>query len=135
MPDPVILTVRYTPPGAPESDSLHLELHTEPGARVSLRLTSPPRPPVPADPGPAPESRPAPAPQSAFPQPRGARAWDDPALPADCAPGLAPDLLTDAQANARILYGLARGWTQRRVGEFAGRSATTVNKIKKAHSE
>lgn len=56
--------------------------------------------------------------------------WELPDLPADCAPGRAPELLTDAQARARMDYGLSRGWTQRRIGEFAGRSATTVNKYK-----
>jgi hypothetical protein len=57
--------------------------------------------------------------------------WDMPGLPADCAPGRAPELLTDEQARARIVYGLSRTvWTQRRIGQFAGRSATTVNKIK-----
>ncbi|GAB3006854.1 hypothetical protein GCM10023080_085750 [Streptomyces pseudoechinosporeus] len=57
--------------------------------------------------------------------------WD---LPADCAPGRAPELLTDEQAHARIVYyALTRtDWTQRRIGGFAGRSATTVNKVKKA---
>ncbi|MFF3558406.1 hypothetical protein ACFYXL_33895 [Streptomyces tsukubensis] len=57
--------------------------------------------------------------------------WDLPGLPADCAPGRAPELLTDAQVNARIDYGLTQEWTQRRTGEFAGRSATVVNRRKK----
>lgn len=61
--------------------------------------------------------------------------WELPDLPADCAPGRAPELLTDAQSRARIRYGLGRGWTQRRIGEFAGRSATTVNKMAKAALE
>jgi hypothetical protein len=56
--------------------------------------------------------------------------WELPDLPADCAPGRAPELLTDTQARARMDYGLSREWTQRRIGEFAGRSATTVNKYK-----
>ncbi|WP_157968725.1 hypothetical protein [Streptomyces geranii] len=52
-------------------------------------------------------------------------------MPVECAPGRAPELLTDVQARARIVYGLTRtDWTQRRIGEFAGRSATTVNKVK-----
>ncbi|MFJ1610452.1 hypothetical protein ACIOHS_45190 [Streptomyces sp. NPDC088253] len=59
--------------------------------------------------------------------------WELPELPADCAPGRVPDLLTDEQARARVVYGLTRtDWTQRRIGEFAGRSATTVNKVKAA---
>ncbi|MDQ0913727.1 hypothetical protein QFZ22_009799 [Streptomyces canus] len=57
--------------------------------------------------------------------------WDLPGLPADCAPGRAPELLTDAQVTARIDYGLTQEWTQRRIGEFAGRSATVVNRRKK----
>ncbi len=57
--------------------------------------------------------------------------WDLPGLPADCAPGRAPELLTDSQVTARIDYGLTQEWTQRRIGEFAGRSATVVNRRKK----
>ncbi|MEU3282102.1 hypothetical protein [Streptomyces antibioticus] len=38
MADPVIVTVHYIPPGAPGADSLHLELHAEPGARLTLQL-------------------------------------------------------------------------------------------------
>ncbi|WP_217207762.1 hypothetical protein [Streptomyces sp. AC550_RSS872] len=65
-------------------------------------------------------------------QPTGpAKDWDLPGLPADCAPGRTPELLTDTQVNARIDYGLTQGWTQRRIGEFAGRSATVVNRRKK----
>ncbi|MET8725503.1 hypothetical protein, partial [Streptomyces misionensis] len=65
-----------------------------------------------------------PAPQPA-PAPAGpVKDWDLPGLPADCAPGRAPELLTDSQVTARIDYGLTQGWTQRRIGEFAGRSAT-----------
>lgn len=72
-----------------------------------------------------------PAPQPA-PAPAGpVKDWDLPGLPADCAPGRAPKLLTDAQVTARIDYGLTQGWTQRRIGEFAGRSATVVNRRKK----
>ncbi|MFJ5646406.1 hypothetical protein [Streptomyces sp. NPDC093223] len=56
--------------------------------------------------------------------------WDRPGLPADCAPGRAPELLTDAQVTARMNYGLDQEWTQRRIGEFAGRSATVVNRHK-----
>ncbi|MET9915300.1 hypothetical protein ABZZ74_53340 [Streptomyces sp. NPDC006476] len=33
--------------------------------------------------------------------------------------------------TARIDYGLTQEWTQRRIGEFAGRSATVVNRRKK----
>ncbi|SEB29426.1 hypothetical protein SAMN04490357_0001 [Streptomyces misionensis] len=71
-----------------------------------------------------------PAPQPAAPS-GPVKDWDLPGLPADCAPGRAPELLTDAQVTARIDYGLTQGWTQRRVGEFAGRSATVVNRRKK----
>ncbi|MFI1840320.1 hypothetical protein [Streptomyces olivaceoviridis] len=68
----------------------------------------------------------------AAPQPKGpVKDWDLPGLPADCAPGRAPELLTDTQVTARIDYGLTQGWTQRRIGEFAGRSATVVNRRKK----
>ncbi len=56
--------------------------------------------------------------------------WDLPGLPADCAPGRTPELLTDAQVVARMTYGITQGWTQRRTGEFAGRSATVVNRHK-----
>ncbi|MEU3342866.1 hypothetical protein [Streptomyces sp. NPDC006668] len=45
--------------------------------------------------------------------------------------GRAPELLTDSQVIARIDYGLTQEWTQRRIGEFAGRSATVVNRRKK----
>ena len=63
----------------------------------------------------------------------GGCSWGLPDLPADCAPGRAPELFTDEQAHARIVYGLTRtDWTQRRIGQFAGRSATTVNTIKAA---
>ncbi|MFH8477228.1 hypothetical protein [Streptomyces sp. NPDC018000] len=58
--------------------------------------------------------------------------WELPGLPAEVRPGVEPVMLTDEQSRARIRYGLGRGWTQRRVGEFAGRSATTVNKVKAA---
>ncbi|MGW6648218.1 hypothetical protein ACWF80_38025, partial [Streptomyces iakyrus] len=65
-------------------------------------------------------------------QPAGpVKDWDLPDLPADCAPGRAPELLTDTQVTARIDYGITQEWTQRRVGEFAGRSATVVNRRKK----
>ncbi|MER8062493.1 MULTISPECIES: hypothetical protein [unclassified Streptomyces] len=44
-----------------------------------------------------------------------------------------PELLADEQARAGIAYGLTRtDWTQRRIGAFAGRSATTLNKVKAA---
>ncbi|MFE2718887.1 hypothetical protein ACFXKI_45025 [Streptomyces mirabilis] len=57
--------------------------------------------------------------------------WELPELPAGCAPGRVPKLLTDEQARARIVYGLTRtDWTQRRIGAFAGRSATVVNRVK-----
>lgn len=62
--------------------------------------------------------RPTPQPAPARPT----RDWDLPGLPADCAPGRKPELLTDAQVTARIDYGLTQEWTQRRIGEFAGRS-------------
>ncbi|GAA2268233.1 hypothetical protein GCM10010232_70760 [Streptomyces amakusaensis] len=58
--------------------------------------------------------------------------WDLPGLPADCAPGRKPDLLTETQAHARIRYGHANGWAQRRVATFAGRSPSTVHKHMKA---
>ncbi|MGK5500515.1 hypothetical protein [Streptomyces sp. URMC 125] len=62
---------------------------------------------------------------------RPPRDWELPGLPAECAPGIDPALITDDQARARIVYGLTKTeWTQRRIGEFAGRSATTVNKVK-----
>ncbi|MFJ2645047.1 hypothetical protein [Streptomyces sp. NPDC087511] len=54
--------------------------------------------------------------------------WDLPGLPADCAPGRAPELLTDTQAHARIRYGHEHGWSQRRVATFAGRSPSTIHK-------
>ncbi|MFJ8856571.1 hypothetical protein [Streptomyces sp. NPDC102437] len=83
---------------------------------AQLHPTAPPRPP-------------APAPEPAdLPQPRSAHPWDDPSLPDDCAPGLAPDLLTDAQSLARIRYGYEHGWSQRRVATFAGRSPATAHK-------
>ncbi|MFJ5851250.1 hypothetical protein [Streptomyces sp. NPDC092903] len=76
--------------------------------------------------GPEPEAEPS----ADLPPPRSSQDWDQPGLPADCAPGRAPGLLTDAQAHARMDYGLAQGWTQRRTGAFAGRSATVVNRKK-----
>lgn len=57
--------------------------------------------------------------------------WERPELPAECIPGRRPVLLTDDQVIARIAYGISQGWTQRRTGEFAGRSATVVNRRKK----
>ncbi|MFE3152807.1 hypothetical protein ACFXJ6_40240 [Streptomyces sp. NPDC059218] len=54
--------------------------------------------------------------------------WDIPGLPADCAPGRAPELLTDTQAHARIRYGHEHDWSQRRVATFAGRSPSTIHK-------
>ncbi|WP_332010494.1 hypothetical protein OH736_45985 (plasmid) [Streptomyces sp. NBC_01650] len=54
--------------------------------------------------------------------------WDLAGLPADCAPGRAPELLTDTQAHARIRYGHKNGWSQRRVATFAGRSPSTIHK-------
>lgn len=177
MAEPVIVTVHYTPPGAPDSDRLHLELHAEPGARLTVHLGAlrpPPKPTeTPAVPSQAQEPqgpslrstvhrlhalgitdtdtaqrqaaaalgravspgsvarylREASAAQS--PQLPPARDWHLPSLPADCAPGRAPQLLTDTQAHARIRYGISQGWTQRRIGEFAGRSATVVNRVSK----
>ncbi|GBF64099.1 hypothetical protein TMEN_6771 [Trichophyton mentagrophytes] len=38
MAEPVIVTVHYTPPGAPRVDSLRLELHAERGAGLTLEL-------------------------------------------------------------------------------------------------
>ncbi|WP_331726156.1 hypothetical protein [Streptomyces sp. NBC_01276] len=35
---PVVLSVRYTPPDAAECDSVHIELHAEPGSRVRVQL-------------------------------------------------------------------------------------------------
>ncbi|WP_190175527.1 DUF2637 domain-containing protein [Streptomyces nitrosporeus] len=60
--------------------------------------------------------------------------WDLPGLPATCAPGMRPELLTDTQVTARMDYGITQGWTQRRTGEFAGRSATVVNRHKQKRS-
>ncbi|WP_107489508.1 DUF2637 domain-containing protein [Streptomyces sp. rh34] len=57
--------------------------------------------------------------------------WELPGLPTDVRPGVAPIMLTDEQSHIRIRYGLDQGWSQRRIGEFAGRSATTVNKVAK----
>ncbi|RPK78694.1 hypothetical protein EES47_30165 [Streptomyces sp. ADI98-12] len=57
--------------------------------------------------------------------------WERPELPAECVPGRRPVLLTDDQVTARIAYGISQGWSQRRIGEFAGRSATAVNRRKK----
>lgn len=57
--------------------------------------------------------------------------WELPGLPADVRPGVASIMLTDEQSHIRIRYGLDQGWAQRRIGEFAGRSATTVNKVAK----
>ncbi|MFJ6015192.1 hypothetical protein [Streptomyces sp. NPDC092952] len=45
--------------------------------------------------------------------------WDLPDLPPECGSGLAPELLTDAQAQARIEFGFGVGWVQRRVAVFA----------------
>ncbi|MFG2716577.1 hypothetical protein ACGFX2_39600 [Streptomyces goshikiensis] len=83
--------------------------HTGP-ARVTARVDHQEQPPAP--------QRPA------------AKDWDQPGLPAELRPGVAPALLTEEQSRARIVYGLSQEWTQRRIGEFAGRSATTVNKVK-----
>ncbi|MFD6783557.1 helix-turn-helix domain-containing protein [Streptomyces diastaticus] len=115
MAEPVIVTMRYTPPGAPDTESLHLELHTEPGARLTVHLGRHARSLTSVD-------------IPAQPQPEQPD-WDRPNLPADCAPGIKPVLLTDTQAHARIHYGLSQGWTQRRTGEFAGRSAAVVNRV------
>ncbi|MER7050544.1 hypothetical protein [Streptomyces jumonjinensis] len=72
------------------------------------------------------EPRPVPAAPAA-----PVRDWDHPGLPEECAPGRAPELLTDDQSRARILYGLTQtDWSQRRIAAVAGKSATTVNKIK-----
>ena len=57
--------------------------------------------------------------------------WELPGLPAETGPGLRPEVLTHTQVEARIRYGLAQEWTQRRIGEFAGRSAATVHKAAK----
>lgn len=92
-----------------------------------------------------PTTAPAPAParpqvSARVPEPQTAPAaparpladWQRPDLPASCAPGRRPELLTDAQREARIEYGLSQeDWSQRRIGEFAGRSATVVNRRKK----
>jgi hypothetical protein len=53
-------------------------------------------------------------------------------LPKETGPGLRPEVLTDAQALARIRYGHENGWAQRRVAAFAGRSPSTVHKLMKA---
>ncbi|MEV6134331.1 helix-turn-helix domain-containing protein [Streptomyces violaceusniger] len=122
MTDAVIVTVHYTPPGTP--DSLLLELHAEPGARLTLHLSSPPLPA--ADTCGTAEKPKAVAP---IPEPRHtSQDWDLPGLPAECSPGRAPHLLTDAQATARIRYGYQQGWTQRRIATFAGRATGTVHK-------
>ncbi len=56
---------------------------------------------------------------------------DQTGFPADCVPGRMPELLSEKQVRARIMYKLTRtGWTQRRIGAFAGRSATVVNRVK-----
>ncbi|NEA18510.1 helix-turn-helix domain-containing protein [Streptomyces halstedii] len=124
----MILTIRYTPPGAPGTDSLHLELYAEPGSRLDLQLSAPPRLAVPF-------SEPAHQSQSVvlasgvdIPGPRSTKDWDQPGLPLACAPGRVPELLTDAQAHARMRYGYQQGWAQRRIAAFAGRATGTVNK-------
>ncbi|GAA3262349.1 hypothetical protein GCM10010493_41230 [Streptomyces lavendulae subsp. grasserius] len=57
---PVVLSVRYTPPDAAECDSVHIELHADPGSRVRVQLAQPRSadaagPPGPATPGPTSE--------------------------------------------------------------------------------
>lgn len=112
------------------------QTRTAPPVPVSAARTAPPagRISVPVD---VPADHQAPAPKTEAPAPAAPQRpaappkdWEREDLPADCAPGIAPALLTDQQSRARIRYGLAEGWTQRRIGEFAGRSATTVNKLK-----
>ncbi|MEW1854654.1 DUF2637 domain-containing protein [Streptomyces albidoflavus] len=124
-----------------------------PSAPAPVNLTKAPRPaeavsaPQSAPQPPArPEAAPAPAvaaeapsrPQvtTRVPETQAAPArpladWERPELPAECIPGRRPVLLTDEQVTARIAYGVSRGWTQRRIGEFAGRSAAVVNRRKK----
>ncbi|SEB29568.1 hypothetical protein SAMN04490357_0016 [Streptomyces misionensis] len=131
MADPVIVTVQYTPPGA--ADSLRLELHAEPGARLTLQLGARTTPAsVPTQPQPTDwedlSGRPKPPASPDWADLSGIRDWDLPGLPAECAPGRRPELLTDSQVTARLRYGYEQGWTQRRIGAFAGRAAGTVHK-------
>ncbi|GAA2913124.1 hypothetical protein GCM10010524_50190 [Streptomyces mexicanus] len=134
MAEPVIVTVHYTPPGAPDTGTLHLELHADPGARLTVHLgTRHATPPVPTQPEPPDWED-----LSGRPEPRfkgqdeadlsGIFDWDLADLPADCAPGRKPELLTGAQAVARIRYGYEQGWSQRRIASFAGRSPSTAHK-------
>lgn len=124
-----------------------------PSAPAPVDLTKAPRPAeavsAPQS-APQPPARPEPAPAAAVaaevpsrpqvtarvPEPQAAPArpladWERPELPAECAPGRRPVLLADDQVTARIAYGISQGWSQRRIGEFAGRSATVVNRRKK----
>lgn len=106
-------------PAAPRKDAtapVTAAAQTAPG-RVTARIED-------QEDKPAPAAGPAPA--------APVDDWDLPGLPADCAPGRTPELLTDAQAHARIRYGYAQGWAQRRVAAFAGRSPSTVHKHMKA---
>ncbi|MCA1224068.1 hypothetical protein [Streptomyces sp. 8L] len=126
------LTVRYTPPGAPDSDSIHVKLHAAPGARIELHLPLPnPRDPTDTDPQTTllPTDHDQASPWATTTKPEAtAKDWELPWLPADCAPGTEPLLLTDAQAAARLRYGYEQGWAQRRIGAFAGRAPATVHK-------
>ncbi|MFD9684077.1 hypothetical protein ACFWAD_29695 [Rhodococcus sp. NPDC059969] len=104
-------------PAAPQADprkdaTVSVAAEQTSPARITARVTT------------ESQEQPAPAQQPAGP----VKDWDIPGLPADCAPGQKPDLLTDNQAHARIRYGHANGWAQRRVATFAGRSPSTIHK-------
>lgn len=109
-------------PAAPRQDATAVmaAAQTTPG-RVTARIED-----QKAKPATDPDERPAPVPAGPV------KDWDLPGIPSDCAPGRAPELLNDAQAHARIRYGHANGWAQRRVATFAGRSPSTVHKHMKA---
>jgi len=54
MAEPVIVTVHNTPPGAPDTDGLHLEMHADSGARLTVHLGTRHAPsPVPTQPEPS----------------------------------------------------------------------------------
>lgn len=90
MADPVIVTVQYTPPGA--ADSLRLELHAEPGARLTLQLGARTTPAsVPTQPQPTDwedlSGRPKPPASPDWADLSGIRDWDLPASRPSARPG------------------------------------------------
>jgi hypothetical protein len=113
---PVTLTVRYTLPGAPECDTVLVQLRVELGAQVDLRLAVVPEMPAPRQ---RPPAVPPVYPARLSPTPQAS----------DAHPAVPTGRLSAAQARERMQHGWTNEWSVRKTALHATRSASRVRRV------